>query len=145
MNPQTSQQYRKLKGLGNVTMPYGGSTRYEKFHPGLDIANREGTPVPAMASGTVVGVEMGHAPGENNFGNRVLIKDDQGNTQYYSHVKNAFVKRGQRVHSGQPVAAMGKTGSAYSPSGGDPTHIDLRVVDAYGKYKNPLQYMSQVK
>lgn len=145
MNPQMSQQYQKLKRLGNVTMPYGGSTRYEKFHPGIDVANKEGTPVPSMTNGTVVQTDLGHQNGENNFGNRVAVKDDQGNIHYYSHVKGSYVQKGQRVHSGQPIAPMGKTGSAYSPSGGDPTHLDYRVVNAYGRYRNPLQFMASVK
>lgn len=145
MNPQFDQRYKKLKSLGKITMPYGGATRYEKFHPGVDVANKEGTPIPAMTNGVVTEVTSGHQNGENNYGNQVSVKDDQGNTHYYSHVKNAFVKRGQRVHGGQPIAAMGKTGSAYSPSGGDPTHLDYRVVNAYGKYRNPLQFMSNIK
>ena len=146
MNQNVMQRYQTIKSLGQVTKPYGGSTRYEKFHPGIDIANKQGTPVPAFGQGGVVtNVDTGHRNGENNYGNQVAVKDDQGNTHYYSHLQGAYVKRGQRVHSGQPIGTMGATGSAYSPSGGDPTHLDYRVTNAYGKYRNPLQFMSNVK
>ena len=136
MNPQLNS-FQKLKQLGNITQPWGGTTRYEKFHPGIDVANKEGTPIPAMVGGTVVTADLGHAKGENNYGNSVIIKDEKGNLHRYSHLKRAFVKAGQRVGNSQQIGEMGSTGSAYSPDGGDATHLDYRVQNAYGKYINP--------
>lgn len=123
-------------------MPYGGATKYEKFHPAVDVANNSGTPIPAFSGGTVVKTDLGHKQGENNYGNSVIIQDDQGNKHRYSHLHRAYVSPGQRVHGGQPIGQMGATGSAYSPSGGDPSHLDYRVVSAYGKYKNPLPFIA---
>jgi hypothetical protein len=40
---------------------------------------------------------------------------------------------------------MGKSGNSYSPSGWDPSHLDLRIVDAYGRYKNPMTYLNNNK
>jgi len=45
--------------LGTVTTPYGGMTKYEGFHKGVDVANKKGTPIPAFASGVVTKVMNG--------------------------------------------------------------------------------------
>lgn len=139
MNP--SQKYKNISSLGHITTPFGGATNQEGFHPGVDIANKTGTPVPATTDGVVVGADYGHKNGENNYGNNIKIKDRQGNIHQFSHLNAGFVKPGQTVQKGQPVATMGATGAAYSPSGGDPTNLDYRIVDLYGKYKNPLTYL----
>lgn len=127
----------KLRIPGNITTPFGGQTRGEGFHPGLDIANKSGTPVPAFADGTVTSV----GPTSNGMGNVVTLKDSEGNTHQYGHLQAAMVKPGTVVKKGQPIAKMGKTGNSYSPTGGDPSHLDIRIVSAYGKWKNPMTYV----
>lgn len=141
MNPVVPPINARYANLGKITKGYGGTTRYENFHPGVDIANRAGTPIPSLTSGTVVGVSTGHRNGENNYGNQVAVRDNRGNTAFYSHLQNVQVSRGQPVGAGQKIGTMGASGSAYSPSGADPSHLDLRVVNAYGKYRNPFQFM----
>jgi len=128
---------QKYKNLGKITTPFGGQTRSEKFHKGIDIANREGTPIPALADGVVDAV----GGVKNGMGNIVKMRDNGGNTHFYSHLKGANVRPGQRVKKGQNIAQMGSTGNSYSPSGGDPTHLDIRIANAYGKWKNPLPYI----
>lgn len=73
------------------------------------------------------------------------MKDSGGNVHQYGHLQGALVKPGMQVKKGQAIAKMGKTGNVYSPSGGDPTHLDLRIVTAYGKYKNPMTYLNNIK
>ena len=132
MNPNLN-----LRQIGNVTTPFGGSTRGEAFHPGIDIANRTGTPVPAFADGTIQSV----GPTSNGMGNIVTLKDNGGNTHQYGHLQGAIVKPGQVVKKGQQIAKMGATGNSYSPTGGDPSHLDLRIANAYGRWKNPMTYL----
>ena len=134
MNPN---KYTKLKLPGKITTPFGGRTRGEATHPGVDFANAPGSPVPTFADGVVQSV----GPTTNGMGNVVTLKDGQGNTHQYGHLQSALVRPGQRVRKGQPIAKMGSTGNSYSPSGGDPTHLDLRIANAYGKWKNPLTYL----
>lgn len=136
--PLTTQNaYPSLTSLGRITTQYGGRTAYEKFHPGLDIANREGTQIPAFASGVVKAIKQN----QKGYGNSVVVMDNKGNNHAYSHLKASFVKPGQKVKKGQPIAQMGATGGAYSPSGGDASHLDYRIVSAYGRYKNPYSYI----
>lgn len=131
------KKYNNLRLPGNLTTNFGGTTKGEGFHPGIDVANKEGTPIPSFADGVVTGV----GPKNDGMGNVVTLKDSEGNIHQYGHLKSALVKPGERVKKGQPIAQMGKTGNVYSPSGGDPTHLDLRIANAYGKWKNPLTYL----
>jgi murein DD-endopeptidase MepM/ murein hydrolase activator NlpD len=128
----------KFKNIGAITVPYGGQTREEGFHPGVDVANEIGTPIPATAGGVVTKVDNGHVQGENNFGNTLEIRDGEGNTHQYHHLQGIDARPGQMVQQGQQVATMGNTGSTYSESGkGDGAHLDYRIVNAYGRYRNP--------
>lgn len=129
-------------GLGSITTQYGGSTNYEKFHPAVDIANKMGTPIPAFKGGTVVEVSTGKKQGDKGYGNYVIIKDGEGNKWRYSHLKDEYVKMGQVIPQGSVLGTMGNTGSTYSNSGGDGTHLDLRVMNAYNKYINPTPYIT---
>jgi len=139
LNPQS--RFQNL-GLGVMTVPYGGKTRMEEHHPGVDFANDKGTPIPATVDGVVTNTVSGKTQGTNDFGNTVEIKDMEGNTHQFHHLQNIGVQQGQQVKKGQNVATMGNSGATYSQSGqGDGTHLDYRIVDAYGKFKNPMPYV----
>ena len=127
-----------LKRLGNITTSFGGRTRGDPNHQGVDIANKNGTIIPAMEDGVI------QATGSktDGAGNVAILRDKNGNTHQYSHLKNALVKPGTRVKKGTPIAQMGSSGNSYSPSGGDATHLDLRISNAYGRYINPLTYLN---
>lgn len=133
------------KNLGVLTVPFGGKTAEEAVHPGVDFANNMGTPIPTTVDGVVTKAEGGHVQGENNFGNTVEIRDANGDTHQYHHLQNIGVQPGQQVQKGQDVATMGNTGATYSQSGkGDGTHLDYRIVSAYGRYKNPMNYLKNL-
>ena len=134
----------KFKNLGKVTAQYGDTTRQETFHGGIDIANEEGTPIHAPVDGVVVKNDEGHVQNENNFGNTLEIKDVDGNVHQFHHLQGSPLRPGQTVRKGQPVATMGKTGAVYSPSNGDPSSLDYRVVAAYGKYINPTPFIGRL-
>lgn len=134
----------KFKNLGKITVPFGGQTEQESFHPGVDVANAEGTTIHTPVDGVVVANDGGHEQGENNFGNTLEIKDAEGNVHQFHHLQGSPLKPGQAVRKGEPVAAMGKSGATYSPSGGDPTNLDYRIVSAYGKYLNPAPFLDSL-
>lgn len=131
---------QKFKNLGNITTPYGGQTKDEPVHPAIDFANRAGTPIPAFANGTIV--KTGFSP--DGFGNNVIMKDNNGDVHQYSHLSKFKVKPGQKVKKGQEIAKMGSSGNSYSPSGGDPSHLDIRIASKYGKWKNPMLYINKI-
>jgi murein DD-endopeptidase MepM/ murein hydrolase activator NlpD len=138
MNPN---QYQNLRAPGVITTPYMGKTKDESPHMGVDFANKQGTPIPAFSDGVITAV----GPTSNGQGNVIALKDSGGNIHQYSHLQKSLVKPGTKVKKGQTIAAMGSTGNSYSPSGGDPTHLDVRIVSAYGRYKNPMTYLNSFK
>jgi len=135
----------QFKNLGTTTVPYGGSTKYEKFHPGVDIAAPTGTQVPSFTGGKITDIKSGVGKTDSpSFGNYVIVTDPKGNKHRYSHLDQSWVKIGQEIERGQNIGAMGATGSVYSQSGGDPSHLDYRIMDAFNKYIDPSLYLSKL-
>ena len=132
-------------GLGTVTTRFGGQTRYEPKHPGIDIAAPLGAAGQFFAPGKVTEVEMGHKQGEpRSYGNYVVVQDAYGNKHRYSHLTQSWVKVGDTVQAGQKGYAIGNTGSSYSTSGGTGSHLDYRIMDANRRYLDPSPYVKSI-
>lgn len=132
---------RGISDIGTVTVQPGGSTRYEKVHPGIDIANVIGQRIPSFTGGRVSEVISGKVKGSPAFGNYVIVTDEQGNRHRYSHLSQNYVKVGDPVHAGMPIGAMGTSGQVYSTSGGTGSHLDYRIKSAAGKYLDPYTFI----
>lgn len=131
--------YGNLSRLGNITTNFGDQNKDTNFHTGIDIANRQGTPIPKVSG---VGGVVQAVQNNGDYGNQAVIKNDDGTTETYSHLHQAMVQPGQRVNPGQEVATMGHSGNAWSPSGGDPSHLHYEVTDAYNRFVNPIKEVS---
>jgi len=108
----------------------------------VDIANVNGTPIKAPVGGTVVNAVNNRKQGDNNFGNTLELKDNNGNVHQFHHLQNVNFAPGQIVSKGQPIASMGNTGATYSASGkGDGTNLDYRIVNAAKKYLDPTKFI----
>jgi len=99
---------------------FGAARADVGWHHGDDIFAPLGAPVLAVASGTVFSV------GWNNIGgNRLWLKDQQGNEFYYAHL-SAFAPRavnGGRVRKGDVVGFVGNTGDAEAT----PYHLHFEI------------------
>lgn len=109
-----AQEAAKLRPLftkfaaGNFTSGYGA--RWGVQHLGVDIAGPIGTPIVAVADGTVI--EAGPAAG---FGMWVRILHDDGTVTIYGHIDTATVSQGQRVMAGDQIATIGNRGFSTGP------------------------------
>ena len=101
-------------------------------HLGIDYAAPVGTPVQAVADGTVK-----FAGRKGGFGNFVEIKHANNYTTMYGHLKSygKGVKVGAKVKQGQTIGYVGSTGLSTGP------HLDFRIKEKerffdFLKFKN---------
>lgn len=103
----------------------GGGNGFRK-HTGVDIANVQGTPIVASASGTVYKVLGGCSVGDKfcqgGYGNNVVIQHETGYFTRYAHLHEILVTQGQKVKQGQKIGTMGNTGRSY----GSHLHFEIR-------------------
>lgn len=87
-------------------------------HNGVDYAAAPGTPVRAVADGTVE-----FAGRQNGYGNVIFLDHGKGQTTVYAHLNSMAVSQGQRVTQGQYLGGVGSTGWATGPH----LHFEFRV------------------
>ncbi len=128
--------------------PYGydADGRY-LLHNGLDVSEPFGTPILAMASGTVVvaGDDYSRLYGWRCdwYGHLVVIElDDRWLDQpvylLYGHVLEISVNVGDRVSRGEQIAEVGVGGAATLPH----LHFEVRVgSNEFGSTRNPLLWL----
>lgn len=113
---------------GTITSRFG--YRSSGLHTGLDIATKTGTPIKAVAGGTVsfAGTTT------SGYGKYVVISHGNGIETYYAHCSALYVKTGQKVSQGETIAAVGSTGNSTGPH----LHLEIRV---NGSCQNPQNYL----
>lgn len=81
------------------------------YNDGVNILAKEGADVKAAEDGVVayVGNEL------KGYGNLVIIKHSGGWVTAYAHLKDAAVKRGQKINKGDKIARVGMSGNVDSP------------------------------
>lgn len=99
------------------------------IHEGTDLMTKAGTPILAVASGTV------SQSGWNHLGGwRVGITDSRGIYHYYAHMRTASpLKVGKRVQAGQTIGEVGRTGEGpVGHIGGFDPHLHYGLYDRKG-------------
>ena len=117
---------------GTISSRYGSieDVRNQRAHSGTDIAAQYGTPIKAVASGTVTCASY-----QGGYGNIVKLNHGNGVETYYAHCSKLYVKQGQNVKAGEVIAAVGSTGH----STGAHLHLEIRV---NGQTINPQKYLN---
>lgn len=119
-------------GFGERTYPVA------QFHDAQDFAAEAGTPIQAIADGTVL--EAGWANDGCGYGVKLTHRiDGQDVTSRYCHMigESSSLKVGQSVRVGQHVGNVGATGWAF----GAHLHFALTVS---GKPVDPLPYLTKM-
>lgn len=119
---------------GSYYISSGYGMRSSGFHDGIDFAAPAGTPIRAVASGTVL-----YAGPASGFGNWVVIYHDSGLITVYGHMydNSIYVHQGQRVSQGQTIAAVGSNGH----STGNHLHFEVDRGNISGDNGiNPYRY-----
>jgi murein DD-endopeptidase MepM/ murein hydrolase activator NlpD len=119
--------------LGKVTLEFGGSSKYQIFHTGIDIANAEGKigdPIRPAMNGTVI------YAGEIfwGYGKHVIIDHGDNISTTYAHLNKIYVYKGQVVSTIDTIGTMGNTGWSTGPH----LHFETRI---YGIPVNPREFL----
>ena len=118
---------------GWISSPFGYRidpyTGRRTFHRGMDIATNFGNPVAAAADGSVT-----EATFDKFYGNTVIISHGNGVVTQYCHLEKYVVQPGQKVHRGDILGTVGKTGKALGPH----LHYEVRINDTA---VNPYNYI----
>ncbi|MGB2953342.1 MAG: M23 family metallopeptidase [Gaiellaceae bacterium] len=107
-------------GLSSFTDTFGAARADTIWHHGDDIFAPLGAPLLAVADGRVFSVGW-NAVG----GNRLWLRDNQGNEFYYAHLSafTRLAKNGANVKAGTVLGFVGNTGDAE----GTPYHLHFEV------------------
>jgi len=101
-------------------------------HEGVDIFNKRGTPILAVADGTVNRVQT------TNLGGKVVWQrlGLMGPSIYYAHLDSQLVVEGQKIIKGAVLGLMGNTGNANTTS----PHLHFGIYTADGAI-DPIDYI----
>ena len=86
-------------------------------HYGLDFAAKEGTAIKAMLDGVVTLSEKDLY----YTGGTIIFDHGHGVSTLYMHMKDIFVKKGQKIKQGEIIGTVGKTGRSTG------AHLDVRL------------------
>ncbi len=139
LEEKKARDKRTVNGIYLASLPLQTctiSSRYgsresirDHAHGGLDLAVGYGTPIMAVADGTVK--TAGYNGG---YGNLVVIEHGNGVETYYGHCSSLLVKEGTQVKAGDTIARVGSTGN----STGNHLHFEIRI---NGVAVNPQKYI----
>lgn len=134
----TSKMYPMKKGTYTLTAHWGQrGPMWSRWHTGQDFAAPTGTPVYAVAAGTIMPPHSTAYAGPN----MVVLKLANGETFAYWHLSAKYVKTGQKVRAGQKVGAVGAMGNVTGPH----LHFEYypRGVDYHRIYesKDPMGWL----
>lgn len=113
-----------LPGFSQITDPFGSRTNPvtgepNDFHTGIDIAAKLGTNILAAKDGTVTSV----VSGDPIYGTYITIDHGSGQVTFYGHMSQSYVKVGDKVLAGQPIAPVGSEGRSTGPH----LHFEIRL------------------
>ena len=115
---------------GTITSRFGHVSRIRSgAHTGLDIATSTGTAIKVLAEGKVT-----FAGYKGSYGYLVKVDHGKGVETWYAHCSKIYVKEGQKVSSGDKIAAVGSTGNSTGPH----LHLEIRI---NGTAVNPQRYL----
>lgn len=103
---------------------------WRTVHTGLDFAAPEGTPIHAIAEGVVLAASY-----DGSYGNKTVVRLDDGTVLWYCHQSAFEVRVGQRVEPGQVIGLIGATGNTTGP------HLHLEVHPHGGAPVDPFAWL----
>jgi murein DD-endopeptidase MepM/ murein hydrolase activator NlpD len=105
---------------------------WSSTHTGLDFAAPEGTEIRSIGPGVVISTAYDGA-----FGNKTVVRLDDGTVLWYCHQSEFGVEPGQRVKPGDLIGYVGSTGNTTGP------HLHLEVHPGGGDAIDPEVWLPE--
>ncbi|OUL24109.1 peptidase [Nostoc sp. T09] len=130
-----------LPAVTTVGLPYGWqihpTTGEVFFHSGVDLLAAVGTPVQAIAPGTVA-----FASEQGTYGKLVIINHGGGLQSRYAHLDSIKVSVGQPVKKGDLLGTVGTTGQPAAKQ--SHLHFEVRSTSSLGwAAQDPKSYLTK--
>lgn len=126
----TDDKVCPVQGPVSFVDSWGAPRSGGRSHKGVDMMAPRGTPVAAIADGTVT---RSQSSSSGLGGITIWLRDNAGNTYYYAHNDRNVVDSGTSVKAGQLIAYVGNTGNArYTAS-----HVHFEFHPGSGGAVNP--------
>ncbi|GIV34551.1 MAG: peptidase [Chitinophagales bacterium] len=116
---------RIASGFGYRIHPIYKTTR---MHTGLDFTAPIGTEIYCTGDGVIAELNEG-----KGYGRHVIVDHGFGYQTVYAHMKDIFVKKGQKVRRGDVLGTVGNSGLSTAP------HLHYEVVKN-GRKVDPINY-----
>ena len=116
----------------HLTGRFGQSSGlWSSTHTGLDFAADEGAEIRSVGPGVVT-----EAASDGAFGNKTVVRLDDGTVLWYCHQSEIGVEPGQRLAAGDVLGRVGSTGNVTGP------HLHLEVHPANDEPIDPESWLS---
>lgn len=123
------------------------TNNYSNDHKAIDIVPKDGsnTNIISLNNGTVETV-VDNIKGTNHkskgldtYGNYVKVKQDNGKTALYAHMKYNSIKvnKGEYIKKGEIIGTIGETGNAYGK------HLHLEIHNENNVKENPIVVLNK--
>lgn len=101
---------------GNRALPMGPDKGKMKFHNGIDIAGKTGTPVLAVRDGVIIeAVSVEENLTHSALGSYVVVAHANNYLSKYTHLEEIHVINGQKITAGSKLGSLGSSGMATGP------------------------------
>lgn len=127
---EANQWVLPLSGY-RLTARYGEYGLWATYHTGLDFAAPTGTPLVAIANGTITSTGYDGA-----YGNKTVLTLEDGTELWFCHQTSIDVSPGETVTAGQQIGTVGSTGNVTGP------HLHLEVRPGGGDPVDPYEALS---
>jgi murein DD-endopeptidase MepM/ murein hydrolase activator NlpD len=117
----------------HLTGRFGASSGlWASTHTGLDFAAPEGAEIRSIGPGVVT-----EASYDGAFGNKTVVRLDDGTVLWYCHQSEFGVDVGERVAPGDLIGYVGSTGNVTGP------HLHLEVHPGEGSPVDPESWLAE--
>ena len=117
----------------HLTGRFGASSgMWSSTHTGLDFAAAEGAEIRSVGPGVVT-----QTASDGAFGNKTVVRLDDGTVLWYCHQSEFAAEKGQRLAPGDLIGYVGSTGNVTGP------HLHLEVHPGGGEPIDPEAWLPE--